>query len=124
MSRAYRMMITVNGFDFNRLDDIDEAIKAEWAIGQRWPEHPTVKDGEVDWQGDSQLCGGESEKEFAERVTKAVWKANGKMCNVTVDATYMEELPHDTYFYGEHLGIDNRTLTLWNELQAELEELI
>lgn len=47
--------------------------------------------------GDGQLCGGESEDEFAERITKAIWQANGQFCSVEVCATYLEDLPCEQY---------------------------
>lgn len=122
MSRAYRMMITVNGFDFNRYDDIDEAIRNEWTISHTWPEHPTPKDIEVDWQGDCRLCGGESEDEFAVRVTRAIWKANGKICNVTIHATYMEEMPCESFYFGKDVGNDEDSQEIWDDLQLELEK--
>ena len=43
------------------------------------------------------MGGGESEEEFAARVTHAVWKANGGYCEVEVTATYLEELPYTTH---------------------------
>jgi len=47
------------------------------------------------------LCLGEKEQEFADRLVRAIWKANGGYCYVEVHATYLENLPYDTYTYGE-----------------------
>ena len=47
------------------------------------------------------LCGGESEEEFTERLSLAVWRANGGYCSVTVDATYLENLPYETHTLDE-----------------------
>ena len=37
------------------------------------------------------LAGGESEEQFTERLSVAIWRANGAYCEVSVDATYLEE---------------------------------
>jgi hypothetical protein len=34
-------------------------------------------------------------------LTKAIWIANGGSCEVEVNATYLEELPHEDYLFGE-----------------------
>ena len=47
------------------------------------------------------LCGGESEEDFADRIAGAIWKANGAYCEVTVYATYLESLPCETHVRGE-----------------------
>jgi len=47
------------------------------------------------------LCGGESEEEFADRLAGTIWKANGAYCEVTVYATYLESLPCETHVCGK-----------------------
>lgn len=47
------------------------------------------------------LCGGESEEKFTERLSLAIWRANGAYCDVTVRATYLEELPYETHCLDE-----------------------
>ena len=46
---------------------------------------------------DGQLCGGETESEFADRLAAAVWSANGAYCGVTVRNTYLDDLPYCTH---------------------------
>jgi hypothetical protein len=43
------------------------------------------------------LCGGESEEQFTERLSVAIWRANGEFCEVVVNATYLEELPYESH---------------------------
>ena len=47
------------------------------------------------------LCGGENEHEFADRLARAIWKANGGYCYVAVRATNLENMPYETYSYDE-----------------------
>ncbi len=89
MSRAYAMYVRIVGFDPKRKDEIIEAAKSEWNFDDDWSEH---KD-EITCNGESSLCGGESEEQFTQRLSTAIWKANKKFCTVEVNATCMEDLP-------------------------------
>ena len=53
----------------------------------------------ADMQASAQhsLCGGETEEEFTERLSVAIWRANGGFCEVVVNATYLEELPYEIH---------------------------
>ena len=92
MSRYYEMTVTVNDMASDRKDAIEEAARTEWDFGGCYESQ-----GGMTLSGDGQLCGGESEDEFAERITKAVWQANGQFCVVEVTATHLENLPYETY---------------------------
>ena len=48
------------------------------------------------------LSGGESEEEFTERLSLAIWRANGKFCDVSVDATFLEDLPYEIHTLDEN----------------------
>jgi hypothetical protein len=98
MSRWYGMSVRIAGFPSAAIDEIKHAAESEWPF--------------EDWTGDGQadeltsyaegnLCGGEDEAEFTERLALAIWEAAGAYCEVTVDATYLEELPSDTYSLDE-----------------------
>ena len=50
---------------------------------------------------EASLCGGESEEQFTERLSLAVWKANGEFCEVTINATYLENLPYEIHSLDE-----------------------
>lgn len=94
------MTVTISSHNPTRLDAIKTAAKAVWPFDE-WDddggdegEDPTSSATEV-------LCGGESEKEFIERLSVAVWGANGAFCDVTVDATCLEYAPCETYCLDE-----------------------
>jgi hypothetical protein len=96
MSRAYEMSVTISGHELARI----ETIKA--AAGEEWPFQDWCDNGEdLTASAEGQLCGGESEEEFTERLSLAIWKANGAYCAVTVDATYLESLPYETHCLDE-----------------------
>ena len=94
MSRYYHMFVKVVGVNPDRFAAVKDAASAEWSF-EDWDEH----NGTLTASADDKLCGGESEEEFAERLAKAIWTANGGPCEVEVSATYLEELPHEEYSF-------------------------
>jgi hypothetical protein len=96
MSRYYGMNVVIVGQDAGKVEAIKAAAEAEWPF-ENWVEGG----GQLQAYGENQLCGGVTEEEFAERLTLAIWRANGAFCEVTVHATYMEELPYATYSLDE-----------------------
>jgi hypothetical protein len=95
MSRAYEMTVTIAGFKPRLKDKIIDACNEEWTFEDDWFD----SNGEITSYGESSLCGGESEDEFAKRLCKAIWKANRGGCRVEVRATYMENLPTEEYTF-------------------------
>jgi hypothetical protein len=96
MSRAYDMYLEVKEFQPKRSEAIKTEAEAEWPF-----EWFTDASDLLEGMGESSLCGGESEQEFADRLAKAVWQANGGSCAVLVTATYLENLPCETYEFDE-----------------------
>ncbi len=92
MSRLYGMQLVVLGHNPDKIANIEAAAEGEWPFAD-W----VIEDGEMEATGDEFLCGGESEEEFAERLSKAIWLANGSYCHVVVRATFLENLPFDTH---------------------------
>jgi hypothetical protein len=92
MSRSYDMQVEITGLDQSREEAVKKAAELEWPFDS-WPPY----DDKLLAYGEGQLCGGESEEEFVERLTRAIWTANGKFCPVEVRATYLDDLPHETY---------------------------
>jgi hypothetical protein len=92
MSRAYSMTVTVKKYNPEKLESIKDAGSAEWPFDDWF-----VYEGTLTGAAESNLCGGESEDQFAERLAKAIWVANEKFCEVDVCATFLEDLPHETY---------------------------
>jgi len=90
MSRYYGMQVIIEGYATERQEDIINATSAEWAFGD-WD----VRNSTLEAYGQDNLCGGETEEEFTDRIAAAVWKANEGHCRVEVRATYLEDLPHD-----------------------------
>ena len=104
MSRAYEFDIEISKHDPEREDQIQSILAEEigtpiddWEDGYPWEirepdEHRTM------WCSyQRNLCGGESEEEFVDRLSEAVWKANGGPCRIEVRATYLEDLPYETH---------------------------
>ena len=91
------MYIEVEGIAFDRIDEVYKAIKEHWAVEDDiyFTDDLTA----LSVAGDGYLAGGISEEEMADAIIKAVWEANGAYCRVTVSATYMENLPHESYSY-------------------------
>jgi len=98
MARYYEMTVTVEGFDAKNASAVLDAMCEHWNFDRSdcWVSSfgPAPKLGGT---GRSNLCGGESEEQFANRITCAIWMANGVYCHVEVLATYLEELPYNSY---------------------------
>ena len=95
MTRQYSMCINIEKFKEDKFEEIAIAIEKEWNIEGTFGDEKTKHS----FHGDSSLTGGETEDEFAKRVAKAIWRANGGACDVTVHATYLEDLPCETYCF-------------------------
>ena len=93
MSRYYDMGVEILGHDPDKEDQIKKAAENEWPFEQ------LVVFGRGDMQASAPdwLCGGETEEQFTERLSVAIWRANGGFCEVVVNATYLEELPYETH---------------------------
>ena len=96
MSRYYNMYASVSRANPDRFDTIKAAASEEWDF-EDWNEF----EGTLTASADGKLCAGETDQEFAERLARAVWKANGGPCEVEVQATYLEDLPHEDYVLDE-----------------------
>lgn len=103
MSRSYRMSVEIRRVGFNHAEAVKEAAEKEWPFSAEWYDQ---RDGTDDKyrllanDGDSQLCGGETEEEFADRLAAAIWSANRGYCEVSVGALFLEEVGdlHDRDF--------------------------
>ncbi|HOX44561.1 MAG TPA: hypothetical protein PK668_13255 [Myxococcota bacterium] len=101
MSRAYDMAITVRGVESRKRKQVQRAAEQEWPGFDGWYFQCLESANILTASGSGNLCGGESEEEFADRVAQAVWAAHGVFCEVEVAATYLEELPYEQHFRGE-----------------------
>jgi hypothetical protein len=98
MSRYYEMTVEVSDHDPARVPQIQVAAEKEWPFTDWWSSGDG-DDSAANMQASAQhsLCGGESEEQFSERLSMAIWQANGGFCRVSVDATFLENLPYQTY---------------------------
>jgi hypothetical protein len=74
-----------------------EAINTAW-IGE-WGDETELDSIDKRLVGVSEgyLCGGESEDAFVERLSRAIWEANGEYCGVRITAIYLEDQPTTEY---------------------------
>jgi len=104
MSRLYGMQIKINGYHPEKKDEIIEACTQEWDFDDMFetpikaqPDNPP----ELTGSAEGYLTGGESEDEFARRLTRAIWGANGEYCRVEILAAYLECIPSECYILDE-----------------------
>jgi hypothetical protein len=97
MSRFYDMTVEISGYDAAKVSEIQAAAKEQWPFAD-WS---FQDDGIMQSSAQDYLCGGLSEEEFAERLGVAIWKANGGFCEVSVDATFLENLPYEVHTLDE-----------------------
>ena len=96
MSRAYEMRVEVTGFSVKQVEAIKNAAEQEWAF-DKWRED----EAELVSAAEGQLCGGEMEEEFADRLATAIWRANKGFCLVAISATCLDDLPYETHVRDE-----------------------
>jgi hypothetical protein len=96
------MSVEISGHDPAKVPQIQAAAEKEWPFDDWWFSGDEDQ-GAADMRASAQhqLCGGEGEEEFAERLSVAIWRANGSYCQVVVDATYLENLPYETHALDE-----------------------
>jgi hypothetical protein len=90
------MRVEITGHCPERANAVRKAATKEWEFND-W----TDPDGQLTASAEGQLFGGETEEQFTERLSVAIWQANRAYCNVTVDATYLESLPYETHCLDE-----------------------
>lgn len=101
MSRCYGMNVTISGYNAANVKKIKAAAEAEWPF-EDWLERDDDVFGKtLSSDNEGSLGGGETEEEFTERLSLAIWRANAAYCDVTVDATYLDELPCETHCLDE-----------------------
>ena len=101
MSMHYGISVDIEEYDEKKVKLIKEAAENEWQFSE-WTtfEREGVTALRACYTEDN-LCGGTSEEEFADILAQAVWRANGACCKVSVNATYLEELPCQTHVRNE-----------------------
>jgi len=100
MSRRYEMVVTIEQYDKDKEDAVIDAAQGQWSSLKQWEEWPIGKRNTyITSAGEGNLTVDEGEDEFAERMARAVWEANGGVCEVEVRCIYLENIPHETYTF-------------------------
>jgi hypothetical protein len=86
------MEVTIKDVAENKLEAVKDAAREEWGF-REWDQ---IENMLVSYH-ENQLCGGESEEEFVNRLAAAVWDAHSGFCEISVDLTYLEDLPIQNY---------------------------
>jgi len=97
MSRYYGISIIVKDCNPNKYDSIKTAASGLWPFNESW----TAFEGELSGYGEDCICYGEDEKDLAKRLAQAVFEANGSLCVIQVDASFLAEPPTETFRFGE-----------------------
>ena len=95
MSREYSVDLRVIGLNPYQVEEIREAAEHEWPFHD-WYE----REQELDVTATATLTSGESEKEFATRLAKAIWLANAADCYIEIHTAYIEVPPAETFCFG------------------------
>jgi hypothetical protein len=93
MSRHYRMTVEVVCHNEDKSEAIVRACKEEWPFDM-----DVIS---MAGEGKEYLRGEETTDEFAEKVSRAVWAANGGFCEVSIRCYDLENIPCDSYMYDE-----------------------
>jgi hypothetical protein len=105
------MTVEITGFNPKRYDKIVQALAGVWNFDPDDHAMNDTQDGrivKICRTGEDNLCGGMMEEEFADDLAKAVFKANGRRCQIDVAAVCMEHLPCERYSYDRHTVFKRR----------------
>jgi hypothetical protein len=101
MSRPYEMTVIVRGVDPAREQAVKEAAQSCWDFDDWIPLTGEEDSNAYQASGYGSLCVGEQEDEFADRLAREIWAANGGFCWVTVRAISLDDLPYESYDFDE-----------------------
>lgn len=97
MSRAYEMHVTIEDVTKDVEHAVIDACNEQWNFDD-WASGVGGEESyNVEGWGRSRLCGGESEEEFTDRLSFAIWEATGCYLLVRVNATYLEDIPCEVH---------------------------
>jgi len=88
MSRRYEMNITVKSVEQEECKVIDEVLQLDGAENDGYYYDNTYNCGY-----ETSLCGGMTEEEFADQISKAIWKALGGYYPIEIRQTCLEYIP-------------------------------
>jgi len=119
MGLAYSMSVAITGHNVRKTEAIKAAASGEWEFDS-WKENP----GTLVASADGRLSYHESEEQFAERLSMAVWRANGFFCIVEIVAGCLEEIPYETHLLTEvdYMRFARTDESLYIERNTDIEE--
>jgi hypothetical protein len=96
------MAVEISGYDPDKASEIQAAAEREWPFSDWWlAGNEDESEPKMQASAEHSLAGGESEEEFTERLSLAIWRANGGFCEVVVSATFLENLPYEIHTLDE-----------------------
>jgi len=89
--------VLINDYDETKEAEIQNALYDEWGFDPYiWESY--ISDKKTCMDGEARGClGKETKEKFADRISKAIWKANDGFCHIEVIATCLEPSPHGIY---------------------------
>lgn len=102
MSRKYQIDVTAR--NVSKMDAVKSWLKKEWDFHETRQWGQKRKDSEalspcLRFIGIGQVV--ETEEEFADRIAKATWDANGEYCEVEVQMICLDNLPLEVFHCGK-----------------------
>lgn len=101
MKHYYRMHIAVSPLASSEIDPVMKVFGDEWTRPECVKRHRVGRNYLVQAIAEGYLCCGESEGDFARRVSVAIWKRLDRYVKVSVDALPIDDLPNDSFEFSE-----------------------
>jgi len=103
MSTLYEVGVTIRGYAKDREDEIHDALMKEGLDTENAWSMEDPKEGPTEYGLSSEVTMGGlyAPSDCAKDIAKAVVEANGAPCEVEVTVTCLENLPYDTFTFGE-----------------------
>lgn len=99
MSQEYRCNVKVEEFRNERANEIAKAIKDFWMFTEveHYAEGTEFSSLESEAEGNMRI----PERDFARDLAIEIWKANQDKCDVQIDTLCLENLPYESFSFGE-----------------------
>jgi hypothetical protein len=91
------MYVEISEMDPSKCNEVCQALCSEWDFSENYYINP--EKNYILASGTGCLSDGLEESEFAEQLKDAVFAANGAGCEILVKATYLDDLPYETYHF-------------------------
>lgn len=97
MSQTYNMTLIVCGYVSEKVEAIRDEVNGEWEFDSWDKIKRSGEQSQLLGSGVGQLCGGETEQEFVDRMAKAIWRANGAFCEIEIQTVHLDDHLHDCH---------------------------